>query len=117
MEKRTEIVLSQTDYTEDINDLLNLKVDDEFYFSLRGTTPRSEKMYKELNQNGMLIDNFVIGDDLIDGTIEKINEKCKNNHIHLLKVVSITKSYHKDYSFSITSPKETYVETILCDIL
>ena len=46
MKTKTEIIFNDN-CIETVNNILPLNVNDLFYFSLRGTTPRSENKYYE----------------------------------------------------------------------
>lgn len=113
MINKTELIF--LDYDEEshsIDGLLNVKVDDEFYYSISKPHPKAIDEYKEKNKNGELLEGFSFNENFIDSFIDGINETCDKYHIHLLKVVKVTKSLDKDYSVSISNPKITFTETI-----
>ena len=79
-----------------------LNVGDKFYFSMRGTSPRSEEIYRANNQR--------FKDEFIDGFIESINNTCEKNHILYLEVLSISNSLSKEYTLSIDTPEVKFVK-------
>lgn len=113
MKKRSEIILNDQ-LIDGVDDILPLNVGDIFWFSIRGTTPRSEKDYRALNDAGKLMgeDGFVIKKEFIDSMIDSINKNAHEYHIKQYEVIKISKSYGKDYDRSIHNPNIEFVVSI-----
>lgn len=106
MKKKTEIIYKDKSI-ETIDELLNLQAGDIFYFSVKGTSPRSESNYYELHPDYK--ESFVVG------LISEINKESEELWIKEFKVVKITKSYEKNYRLSIDNPEIIYVESIIVE--
>lgn len=103
MKKKTEIIFNDA-MIDSCDDILNLKKGDLFYLSKRGTTPKSEDNYRLANSEWP--------EGVISSVINNINKKCEDMHIMQFKVVSVIKSYSRDYSISINNPRVEYFESI-----
>lgn len=112
MIKKTEILLlgknDEDILIDEVEGLLNLQVNDKFYFSFKGSSPRSELEYIRKNNTG----EVQFPSHVINGVIDDINKKSKEYWIKDYVVVKITKGYVKDHSYSISDPKITYTECI-----
>jgi hypothetical protein len=111
---KTEIIFGNEFENEshEVEGLLNLNVGDNFYFSMSSPSPRAISDYKELNLQGKVIEGFVLKNDFVEEFISNVETNAHKHHIHLLKVISIGKSYSKDYSMSLINPKVTFIESI-----
>jgi hypothetical protein len=106
MKTQTEIFFNE-ELIETVNNILPLNVNDLFYFSLRGTTPRSEKDYHKKNEGYKT--------EFINEVIDKVNKSCEGYHIRTFKVDKIIKSYDRSYNIEITTDSDinvTFNQTI-----
>lgn len=105
MKTETYIMFNE-ELIETVNNILPLNVGDLFYFSLRGTTPRSEKDYYEKNKEYKI--------KFISEIIDKINKSCNQYHIRTFKVDKIIKSYTRSNNIEITDTDRniTFSQTI-----
>ena len=83
------------------------KVGDKFYYSLRGTTLKSENDYCEKNN----IDRYQAKATYISSFIDNINEKSREFHIKNFEILSVSNSLSKDYSINISEPKIKFVKS------
>lgn len=113
MKQRTEIILltgkDEDLLIEQVDGLLNLQVNDKFYFSFKGTSPLSEAKYRDGNNTSSEIK---FPNHIIEGVIDEINTKSKEYWTKHYQVVKITKSYEKDHMISISDPRIVYTESI-----
>lgn len=105
MKNKCEIIFND-DVIENVDDHLSLEVGDVFYFSIRGTTPRSEEKYLKDETTSMFPTT------LLHGVIDAINKKAHEHHIREFKVIKVTKSYQKDHHFSISEPDVQFHQSI-----
>jgi hypothetical protein len=107
MKNRTEITLINEDGSEnffyDEEGLMELKVGDKFYFSMRGTSPRSEDDYYDINSEYKR--------EFLNSFVDNINEKCHEFHINEFEVISSSNSLSKDYSINISEPTIKFVKS------
>ena len=101
----TEIITDNPDTTiVDVDDILDLKIGDKFYFSREGTTPRSEDEYCTLHPE--------FKEKFIGEIISSINKKAKAYHIKHYEVVNVSNSLSKSYLLSIDNPETEFVRSI-----
>jgi len=111
MKKVTEIICEEN-LIDSVDEILPLNVGDTFYFSVRGTTTRSENEYKLLNSKGEILGGAILSEQLVNDVFSQINEKAEKHHIKLFQVEKISKSYHKRYNNSIVNPYIEFVVSI-----
>lgn len=107
MKKITEIIY-QDNLIETVNDILPLNIGDTFYFSIKGTTIRSENEYICSIER----DGYILKKDFINEIFANINEDATKFNIKEFKVVSISRSYERNYNVSIEKPELVFVVSI-----
>ena len=104
MRKRTEIIDQNDKLIERIEDILDLKKDDEFYFSYRGTTPSSEIKFREIMTG--------LNPEVVDKIIEDVKDKAAEYHIKKYKVTKVSNSLEISNSISIDIPSSIFTRSI-----
>ena len=102
MKKETEIIF-ENELISSFDDILNLKIGDRTYFSVKEPTPRSIRTFKEENSG--------YPQSIVDGVVNDIISKSKKYHIKHFEVVDIVNSLIEDYTFSIT-PVKKFIQSI-----
>jgi hypothetical protein len=103
MELKTEVIFNE-EALEDVDGIMPLNVGDVFYFSIRGTSPRSEHDYLRLRGE--------FSEDFLQSYIDGINKKADEYHIRQFIVTKISNGYKRDYSNSISEPKVRFTRSI-----
>ena len=80
------------------DDILNLKIGDRTYFSVKEPRPRSIRTFKEENSG--------YPQSIVDGVVNDIISKSKKYHIKKFEVVDIVNSLIEDYTLIITPVKK-----------
>ena len=104
----TEIIL-EGDSIERVEGLLNLKMGEEFYFSVSAPTPKSITDYKNHETNHR------IPEKLLDNYIETLRQEERDFHDRHFKVVSIEKAYKRNHWHSVSGPRIEFVESIVVE--
>lgn len=102
MKKETEIIF-ENELISSFDDILNLKIGDRTYFSVKEPTPRSIRTFKEENSG--------YPQSIVDGVVNDIISKSKKYHIKKFEVVDIVNSLIEDYTLSIT-PVKKFIQSI-----
>ena len=102
MKKETEIIF-ENELISSFDDILNLKIGDRTYFSVKEPTPRSIRTFKE--------QNLGYPPAIVDGVVNDLISKSKKYHIKKFEVVDIVNSLIEDYTLSIT-PVKKFIQSI-----